>query len=645
MNARIQSIAVSNPFFYRACLLVAALGSGIAQAQLQDNDKADRTLKRLEQRREEQQATSAGLKSFRDFRFTDGLEKSGIRFKSEVVDDAAKNWKPAHYDHGNGLAAADVDGDGKPDLYFITQLGSNALYRNLGNGRFEDITQASGLGLKDQVCVTASFADIDNDGDPDLFVTTVRHGNHLFENLGGGRFKDITKEAGVDYSGHSSGVVFFDYDNDGLLDLFVCNIGRYTFNQKGKGGFYLAHEDAFEGHMYPNRTELSLVYHNLGKGRFQDVTQSLGLKNGDWTGDGSFCDLNGDGFPDLYLVNMQGEDSYYENQAGKAFIQRTSALFPRTPFGAMGLKFFDYNNDGRMDLLVTDMHSDMTSQQRQLAMQFDPSVERQKSDVFCGREFKDVFLKNPTNYVFGNAFYENQGGRFEEKSQSLGLETFWPWGVSVGDVNADGFEDVFVTAGMGFPFRYGINSMLLNDAGKHFYGVEFLTGIEPRAGGKVEIDYFTLNCDGEDKGHRLAQGKTGKQTFRGATSTRSSVFMDIDDDGDLDLITNEFNDVPQLLINTLNEKRAVHFLKIQLKGTSSNRDGLGARVQVEAGGMTMTRFHDGKSGYLSQSSMPIYFGLGDAARASRIDVQWPSGKKQSIEQGIPENGRLVITEP
>src|SRR5262249_3351412 len=157
-----------------------------------------------------------------------------------------------------------VDGDGLPDVYFVNQLGKNALYKNLGNGTFKDITDAAGVGLGDRICVSAAFADIDNDGDQDLYVTSVRGGNVLFENDGHGHFKDITKQSGLGYVGHSSSAVFFDYDNDGLLDLFLVNVGKYTTEVKGRGGYYVAYEDAFQGHLHPERSERSILYHNLG---------------------------------------------------------------------------------------------------------------------------------------------------------------------------------------------------------------------------------------------------------------------------------------------------------------------------------------------------------------------------------------------
>ena len=384
--------------------------------------------------------------AFHDFRFTDRIEASGITFQNRIVDDAGKAYKHNHYDHGTGLCAADVDGDGLPDLYFVTQLGTNELWKNVGGGRFVNITDAAGLEMPDAVAAACAFADIDNDGLPDLFVTTVRHGNRLFRNLGGGKFRDITAQAGVGYVGHSSGAVFFDYDGDGLVDLFVTNVGVYTSNEKGPGGYYVGLADAFHGHTHPDRAEASILYHNLGGGRFKDVTREVGLVDRSWSGDATVIDVNDDGWPDLYILNMQGENHLWLNEGGKRFRDASREYFPKTPWGAMGVKAFDFDGDGRVDLLVTDMHDDMWVN----IPPGDWAAETRKAD--SSQALADFFPDGKDQFIFGNALYANRGnGRFEEVSDTVGVETYWPWGPSVDDLNADGWDDIFIAAGMNFP--------------------------------------------------------------------------------------------------------------------------------------------------------------------------------------------------
>ena len=257
-----------------------------------------------------------------------------------IVDDAGLTYKAVHYDHGNGLAVADIDGDGLTDIYFVNQAGPSELWKNLGSGRFQNVTSDAGVAVPGRIAVAASFADVDNDGDQDLFVTTVRGGNLLFENDGRGRFRDVTKESAVGLSAHSSGSVFFDYDNDGRLDLFV-----------------------------------------------------------------------------------------------------------------------------------TDMHSDMFES-------VGPELESRKATPPA----ESVLMGPVDSFVMGNALYRNLGGgTFNEVSDAMGVENYWPWGPSIGDVNADGWDDIFIASSMNFPFRYGINSLLLNNKGQTFLTAEFMLGVEPRS--------------------------------------------------------------------------------------------------------------------------------------------------------------------
>ena len=251
-------------------------------------------------------------------KFKNQIELSKITFMNEVVDDAALRAIPMHYDHGNGLAAADVNGDGFVDIYFVSQLGSNELWLNRGDGSFELSPDNQVLEVADRVSVAASFADTDNDGDADLYVTTVRDGNLFFENKGG-RFTDMTEQSGLGYKGHSSGVVFFDANNDGLLDLFLSNVGEYTTSRRAESNYCIGYEDAFFFHKDASRSEASRLYLNRGENTFQDVSENYLPKALGWNGDAFFHDFNRDGLADLYVLNMQGDDSVLFNKRGKAF--------------------------------------------------------------------------------------------------------------------------------------------------------------------------------------------------------------------------------------------------------------------------------------------------------------------------------------
>lgn len=624
-------------------VVVAIIAAGLAaeSAVKQRYPDEDMGKDSLASRQKVQFEAAKQVKVFHQFQFADKLKESGITFKYRAVDDITKHMRMGHYDHGSAVAVADVDGDGLYDIFFANQVGGNELWRNLGGGKFKNITNEAGIALAGRISVGAAFADVDNDGNQDLYVTTVRGGNALFHNDGHGHFTDITKEAGLELAAHSSGAFFFDYDNDGLLDLLVCNVGKYTYDDKGPDGEYVGIPNAFSGHLFPERYEYPVLYKNLGHNRFKDVTTEVGLHPHGWCGDASFADVNGDGWPDIYFLNMQGHNHYYENEGGKRFVEKTDTVFPKTPWGAMGVKFFDYDNDGRMDLFIVDMHSDMSQEPG-------PENEKQKSDI----TWSDSYIQGTkSDYIWGNALYHNLGNsKFEEVSDRMGVETYWPWGPSVGDLNADGWEDIFIASGMSYPYRYGINSLLLNDRGEKFVDAEFVLGIEPRP--NLYTPWFEIDCSDphereaqEKLDSKVCAGQSGKSVVMAPRSSRSSVIFDLDNDGDLDIVTNDFNSEPQVLVSNLAQKKQIHWIKINLIGTKSNRNGLGATVRVHAGGKAYTKYNDGKSGYLAQSVLPLYFGLDQATNIDRVEVDWPSGQKQTVINGLRTNQTLEITEP
>jgi hypothetical protein len=385
----------------------------------------------------------------------------------------------------------------------------------------------------------------------------------------------------------------------------------------------------------PELTETSILYKNLDGQRFEDVTARMRLVDDSWSGAATPIDANEDGWIDLYTLDMQGHDEYFENIGGKVFAKRSREVFPKTPWGAMGVKVFDYDNDGRMDLYITDMHSDMSQ---------DIGIEQEK--LKADMQWSESMLQSGGQSIWGNALFHKQpDGSYEEVSDAMGAENYWPWGLSVGDLNADGFEDVFIASSMNLPLRYGINSVLLNNLGKRFLDSEFILGVEPRRDGITAKPWFTLDCDGADRDHKYAKQAgitSGKVVVWSALGSRSSVIFDFDNDGDLDIVTNDFNSPPMILESNLADRHPVRFLKVQLVGEESNRDGLGAVVDVVTDRGSYRKVHDGQSGYLSQSSHQLYFGLDDATKVTEVRIAWPSGTKQVIRPTEINNVLVVV---
>jgi hypothetical protein len=568
--------------------------------------------------------------------FKECAAEVGINFRMLFLpQEQGEKFKINLYDHGCGVAVGDFDGDGRDDIYFVNQLGKNVLYRNNGDGTFTDVTDSAGVGLGDRICVGATFIDYDNDGLLDLFVTSTRGGNVLFRNMGNGRFKDVTDEAGLKHIGHSQTAVFFDYDNDGYLDLFLTNTAQWTSNAYDKVNHYWIGKEQFGGVM-ESPTEYNVLYRNNGNGTFTDVTEKVGLKGRGWAGDAAAFDYDGDGRPDLFVTSMFGRCQLYHND-GDRFTDVTLKVLGKTPWGAIGTKLFDFNNDGRLDLFVVDMHSDMwmgldrdhrsleyarESWNKKFPHLYGPRALLQPGQLDLER---DLIANMGTSYkeiLFGNAMYRNDGaGKFTEVSEEAGLETFWPWGIADGDFDNDGFIDVFIPAGMGYPFYYWPSSLMMNQGNGTFKDRASELGIEPPARGIFLPD-------------RIAD--TGA-----VRSSRTAAVADFFGDGRLHIVVNNFNDQAYFFKNQLPRRNYVAF---RLTGAKSNRDAIGAVVHLYSGKDVMVRQVQAGGGYLSQSSKTLHFGLGDRTEVDRIEIRWPSGLKQTIERPAV-NQMHKITEP
>src|SRR3989475_2459395 len=382
--------------------------------------------------------------------FQDRAREAGIAFRMhDLPKEQGERFRINLYDHGSGLAVGDYDNDGREDIYFLNQLGPNGLYRNTGDGTFVDVTAQAGVALGDRISVAATFADYDNDGWADLFVTTTRGGNVLWHNRGDGTFEDVTAAAGLSHVGHSQTPVFFDYDNDGYLDLFLTNTAQWTTDVFDSAAGYFEGKADLE-HLQISPTESNILYHNNGDGTFTDQADHAGLRGRGWAGDVAVFDYDEDGFLDLFVPSMFGRGQLYRNTGHGTFTDVTAQTLGRTPHGAIGCKVFDYDGDGRLDLFVVDMHSDMwmgldsrhsslgvATQTQHRRFLSPPGATVNEAAPGVTRAMVKKFAMRREDYdalLFGNALYRNlRQGEITETPVAAGLGKLWARGVGTGD--------------------------------------------------------------------------------------------------------------------------------------------------------------------------------------------------------------------
>jgi enediyne biosynthesis protein E4 len=560
---------------------------------------------------------------------------------------------------GAGVAAGDYDGNGLPDLYFVSQDGPNKLFRQVAPLRFEDVTlSAGGLDGGDAWGSAATFADIDNDGDLDLYVCNLESPNLLYLNQGDGTFRESAGIFGLGVVAASTGAAFADYDNDGDLDLYLLTnrVLKPTlpaeivkgmslpkdlqktraelfppmpeFERKGQDLIVpKGHEDWYftlPGHGQPFLAgQRDRLFRNDGYANWREVGVEAGIRD---QGNGLsvvWWDYDDDGWLDLYVANdFQSPDHLYHNRRDGTFEDVTAKALPHTAFFGMGADFGDIDNDGRLDLCVADMSS-TTHYMGKMLM---GSMDQHRWFLMNAR---------PQQYM-RNALYLNTGtDRFAEAAWLAGLaSTDWTWAVRFADLDDDGRLDFYATNGIPvFADNPDIGERFdrLWRDGQQQQALELFRSM-PRVDEKNVARRNDGNLHFTDVGAEWGLDEIGV--------SHGAVVCDLDRDGDLDVVTNNLNAEASVFINGTHD---AHRLTVSLRGARSNRHGVGSRITVVAGGVTQTRLVSLTRGYMSAGEAIEHFGLGAAARVERLTVRWPGGREQSFTD-VAADQALVVHE-
>jgi enediyne biosynthesis protein E4 len=499
---------------------------------------------------------------------------------------------------GNGAAWIDYDGDGGIDLFVVNgstlerqEKGErgpgNRLYHNEGKGAFKDVTAGSGLEGGYWGSAVAA-GDYDNDGFVDLYVTTILEGNHLYHNNGNGTFTDVTARAGVGGGSRASAsAAFFDYDRDGRLDLFVTNYVQFDRPYLDRVSPYCLWKGlrVFCG---PTGVagDTNVLYHNNGDGTFTDVTRAAGLLNPELKSLGVVtADLDDDGWPDIYVASDSTIQALYRNRGNGSFEDVTLqsgagySQDGRAQSG-MGVDAGDYDGDGHLDLFVTTFQDD----------------------------YKTLY-HNDGNLRFSDVTYAARLGQVSFSRLS--------WGTGFHDFDNDGWVDLFVASGHVYPQvdaahlpreTYAQQNQVLRNLGNGSFA-----DVTPSAGPGLQV----------------------------VKSSRGVAFGDFDNDGRIDAVVVNMDDTLTLLHNTT--RNGNHWLTVRTIGARSNRDGIGARVRVRAGGRDQIREVKTSGSYASASDPRVHFGLGAASKIESLEVKWPSGAKQ-VFTDVPEDRIVVVHE-
>ena len=568
-----------------------------------------------------QNANSFDLKLFSEV----VVDDSGIDFVNELEETLESNYYQYMYTYiGGGVAAGDINDDGYVDLYFVSNSGDDKLYLNVGDLKFEDITELAGIDKNDGFNTGVTMVDINNDGLLDIYVSRGgwkdedgKFANLLYINNGDLTFTEKAKEYGLADSNRTIQATFFDYDRDNDLDVYISNTPDITSRTQIL--------DLEKIQRDPKTLKLrgsDRLYNNDGKGHFTDVSEKAGLQYDIGFGlNPQVGDLNNDAWPDIYVCNdFNVPDLVYINNTDGTFTESRDKIVKHMSFNSMGSDMADIDNDGLLDIMTLDMNpEDYIRSKTTMAM---TSIADFELMVEKGYHYQ---------YMHNMLHLNNGNGTFREISKMAGMaDTDWSWSILSADFDLDGFNDIFVTNGV---YRDVI------DRDKNNEILEILKSNERKPTPEDFLQFAQMLP--QQKLRNYFFKNNGDQTFSDTseewldsnpTFSNGALYADLDNDGDLDIVVNNINDKASILRNNSERLGRKYHLKVQFFGPEKNSFGIGTIVKLFLrDGTTQVRQLTNTRGFLSSVSNVLHFGLGKSLSIEKMQVIWPDGKIQELK--------------
>lgn len=553
-------------------------------------------------------------------------EDTGISFSNDIIETDSLNYFNYPYMYmGGGVSVGDINNDGLTDLFFTGNIKSNSLYINKGNFEFEDITNTANVAGDDRWFTGTTMVDINNDGYLDIYVSVSGKGenrnNLLYINNGDETFTEKAATYNLDHNGHTTQSTFFDYDNDGDLDVYLANYPPTSF--KSPVSLY------YRKSKNPKLEESDILYKNNGDGTFTDVTIESGVLNFGLSLSATTGDFNNDGWQDIYVSNdFDSADYLYINNQDGTFKEIAKVAVNHTSQYGMGVDVSDYNNDALLDIAQVDMTPEDNRRSKANMASMNPIGFTKMVKAGLNHQYMQNSLQlNRGTDANGNPV-------FSEVSRIAGISTTdWSWSILFSDLDNDGWKDLTISNGS----RRDINNRDYFDQLKsrnHFGGVKLSAEEIQQIPSEKVTNYIYKN--NKDLTFKNVVNEWG---WEEKTFSNGSAYTDLDNDGDLDFVINNIDQEASIYKN--NNLDNNNYLQVTLKGTAANKNGLGAKVYISSNELeqfnqlTLTR------GFQSSVAPQLHFGLGKESDISLVKVVWPSGFVSEIKN-VKANQNLVV---